>query len=670
MENKNMFPLLTRPGKMGPLELSSRIIMAPMGSLNGGVDGYVTERGMQFYRDCARGGMSMIIVECTAIDDDLSIGEDNLMRMTDNSHITGHARLVSIMHDYGVRAVLQLCHIGHQLSLADKKESLGPSTMVELQGGVMPFPIRGMSRTEIKECVENFASAAWRAKMAGYDAVEIHGAIGHLINMFCSPAYNKRTDEYGGSPENRVRFFKEIIEACQRRCGKHYPIIARICGDEYDGEAGLTVEESIRQARILETLKPAAFHLVAGSNNNVRTINFQYDPRGDYMPTARAFKEAGIKTPIILDGGFSTPDLAEKALAEGVCDFIGIGRPVLADPYYAKKVKENRPEDITPCIRCCMGCVGTIEKFNAAVGLRCSVNPRCNMGGLREDNPIKKEKKVCIVGGGPAGMEAALVLTRRGHQVTMYEKRSLGGTMHEASFDPKLKGDIRLLIQYYQTQIKKQKITVIEEEADAEKILAGGYDAVILATGAQPLPCRVKGTETNPHVMTLHEYASQAETIQLGETVLIVGGCFMNLETAYSLALQGRQVILSSRRGTGMMGIMELGDDNSSPGQQRLNILIRRQGDRIKMLLGKNLKEITGQGVILEDSKTHELTPVSCDNILVCRGYKGRPKLYDQLYGKVPELYMAGDATMKLRCVDKRVIGNAIEDGFGVGNRI
>lgn len=668
---EKMFPRLTQSGKMGSLELSNRIIMAPMGSLNADKDGYVTERTLSFYGNCAKGGMSMVIVECTAIDDDLSIGEDNLMRLTDNSHITGHARLVSVIKDQGAKAVLQLCHIGHQISLSDKKESLGPSTMNELQGGIMPFPIRGMSKTEIKECEENFAMSAWRAKMAGYDAVEIHGAIGHLINMFCSPAYNKREDEYGGSPENRVRFFKEIIEACQRKCGKSFPIIARVCGDEFDGENALTLEESIEQAKILEQTGIIALHVVAGSNNNVRTINFQYDPRGDYISTAKAFKDAGIKVPIILDGGFSTPELAEKALEAGVCDFIGLGRPTLADPDYTKKVIENRPEDITPCIRCCMGCVGTIAKFNAAVGLRCSVNPQCNMGGLRDFAPIERKKRVCIVGGGPAGMEAAIVLNKRGHDVTLYEKRKLGGTMHEASFDKSLKGDIKLLIEYFTKQVEKNNIKVINEEADSEKILAENYDAVILATGANAIPCKVKGHETNKNVMTVYDYASNAENIQLGDTVLIVGGCFMNLEMAYSLLLKGKKVILSSRRGTGQMGIMELGDDNSSPGQQRLNILMAKYRANTKMLLGKDIISINEKGAVLADIKTKEEMQVDCDNIIICRGYTaGNNKLYKELYDKVPEIYTVGDATMKMRCTDKRVIGNAIEDAFGVANRI
>ena len=267
-------------------------------------------------------------------------------------------------------------------------------------------------------------------------------------------------------------------------------------------------------------------------------------------------------------------------------------------------------------------------------------------------------------------MEAALILDKRGHNVTLYEKRRLGGTMNEAAFDEKLKGDIRILIHYYEEQLRKSSVKVIEKEAGKEEILAGNYDAVVLATGAPAIDVKVKGVEKNPNVMTVFDYASRAETIELGDHVLIVGGCFMNLEMAYGLALKGKHVTISSRRGKGMMGIMELGDDNSSPGQQRLKILMNEQKDKIEWLLGKNLVEINEKGAILQDVKTKEKCQVECDNLIVCRGYHGRPKLYDEIYDEVEDVYMAGDAVMKLRCTDKRVIGNAIEDGFGVGNRI
>jgi 2,4-dienoyl-CoA reductase-like NADH-dependent reductase (Old Yellow Enzyme family)/thioredoxin reductase len=663
-KREHQYPLLLKPGKMGPWDLPNRIVMAPMGSLNATKDGYVTDRTLEFYIDKAKGGMGLIIVECTYMDDELSKGEDNCMGLYEHGQITGMAHLASVIHDHGVTCVLQLCHIGHQLGLADRLESLGPSTMVELMGGVMPFPIRGMTREEIVKLKEDFAMAAWRAKMAGFDGIQIHGAIGHLINMFCTPFYNQRTDEYGGSPENRIRLMIEIIEAVQEKCGKDYPIIARICGDDFDDD-GITLEEGIIHAKLLEQTGIVSLHVVGGSNRNVRTINIQYDKRGDFVAIGEAFKKAGIKVPLIIDGGLSTPDIAEQVLADGKADFIGLGRPMLADPNWANKVKEDRPEDIVPCIRCCMGCVNTLEKFNAAAGLRCSVNPRCNLTGIREEAPLVRKKKVAVIGGGPGGMEAALLASRRGHEVTLYEKRKLGGMMHEACFDMAIKGDIQLLINYYEAQIAKHDIAVIHEEATTEKILDAGFEAVVVATGAVPISSHVTGKDS-PKVRALVDYAGDRE-LELGDTVLVVGGCFPNVEMAYGLAKKGKKVILSTRRG-GNMGILEVGNDNSSPSQQRLMLLAMGLG--VEFRLGLNIVEITDVGAILEDVDTNERTTIACDDIILCRGYRGRPAIYKELRDKVDDLYLVGDATIKSRCLEPRTMGDAIHEGWTTANRI
>ncbi len=667
---KTEFPKLLEPGKIGPWDMPNRIVMAPMGTLNADKDGFVTDRTLKFYTEQAKGRFGMIVVECTFIDEVASKGEENSQTLTKNEQITGYARLASAIKDYGVKAILQLNHMGKQITLMDRP-SWGPSTMNEIMGGVMPFPIRGMSKAEIKQCEKDFAKAAWRAKMAGFDGVQIHGSICHLIAMFCSPFYNHRTDEYGGSPENRVRFYKEIIEEVQKECGKDFPIIARLAGSEYSPD-GLTLEEGIEQAKILEKTGVVCFHIVGGDYRNVRCINAQYDKRGDFIEIAKGFKEAGIKIPLILDGGFTTPDIAEKALEDGVCDYIGLGRPAIADPLWAVKLAEGRPEDIMPCIRCTRGCVGTMETFNAAVGLRCSVNPRCNMAGIREVNPITKVKRVGIVGGGPAGMEAARLLRERGHEVDLYEKRKLGGTMNEAAFDLELKGDIKRLIDYYVVQMGKRGVNVIREEATEQTIIDKGYDAVIVATGADALPAKCKGSDAHGDKVTaLYDYATDTDAVDVGQTVMIVGGCFMNLEMALSLLKKGKNVIVSSRRGA-RMGLMELGDDNSSPQQQRLSILLGSylRAGQLTLKLNHAFLEVTAEGAILRDNKSKAEEAVACDHVIMCRGYHGRPKLWEEIRAAIPETYLVGDATMRLRCNDKRVIHHAIEEAWGIANNI
>jgi 2,4-dienoyl-CoA reductase-like NADH-dependent reductase (Old Yellow Enzyme family)/thioredoxin reductase len=651
------FPNLLRPGKIGRLDVSNRIVSAPMGSLNGDKEGFVTDSAIRFYVEEAKGGMGLIIVESAYTDTILSKAEANELGIWSHEHVTGWARLVSCVHDYDTKIMLQLSHIGHQLGLAAVCESLGPSEMVEMQGGIKPFPIRGITREEMAQIIDDFAVCAWRAKMAGFDGVEIHGAIGHLISMFCTPFYNRRNDEYGGTPENRIRFMVEIVEATRKKCGHDFPVIARISGCDYDPD-GLTLEEGILHAKILEQAGVAAMHIIGGSSRNIRVINSQYDPRGDFVPIAAAMKKAGIKAPLIIDGGLSTPDLAEMVLAEGKADFIGLGRPTLADPQWANKVREGRPEDIVPCIRCTMGCVGYEEPLHTAYGLRCSVNPRCNMAGYREIQPLAKKKNLCVVGGGPAGMEAARLAKIRGHEVTLYEKRKLGGAMNEAAFDPELKGDIRLLINYYVNQMQKLNINVVYEEATLQTVIDGNYDAVIVATGAAPRRTKLPGTD-KAHVHSVWEYCGGH--VSTGETVLIVGGGLVACEIALSLAKKGKKPILTTRRGK-QKGAFELASDNSYPAQARLLLLLMER--KVEFQLFLDLKEVTDDGAVFTQTNSGETVEIKADTVLLCRGYNRELKLYRELKDKVPELYRIGD------CKEARIIHNAIEEGWAVANRL
>ncbi|MCL2165455.1 MAG: FAD-dependent oxidoreductase [Oscillospiraceae bacterium] len=650
------FPYLLKPGKIGRMELNNRIVSAPMGTMNSDPNGHVTQAVLDYYVEEAKGGLGLIVVEAAYVDDILSKAEYNQLGLSKTEHVYGWAKLVTAVHDLDVKIVPQICHIGKQIQLKHEV-SLGPSEMVEMEGGVIPSPIRGITREEMAQVIEDFGDAAARAKAAGCDGVQIHGAIDHLICMFCNPFYNKRTDEYGGSPEKRIRFFVEIIENVQKKCGREFPIIARLTGCTFEPD-GITMEEGIIHAQLLEKAGAAALHVVGGSMRNLLILNGQYEPRGDYAKITGAMKAAGIKIPIILDGGFTTPDIAEEALAEGKADYIGLGRPTLADPQWANKVKEGRPEDIVPCIRCMVGCAGYKEQTDNSYGVRCAVNPLYNLYNVRKINPLEKKKKVCVIGGGPAGMEAARLATVRGHEVTMYEKRKLGGAMNEAAFDPDLKGDIKLLIDYYVTQMKKLNINILYEEATADKVLSGNFDAIIVAAGATPRKTKLSGFD-KPHVYSVWEYCGGGK--EVGDTVLIAGGGLVGCEIALSLAKKGKHPILVTQKGA-HAGLFEIAHDNSLPMQARLIMLLMQY--RVDIRLMHNLKEITDGGAILTSLKDKEQVEVKCDNVILCRGYDRELALYKELEGKVPELYKIGD------CKEARVIKNAIEEGWVTANKL
>ena len=651
------FSRILSTGYMGTLELDNRIVMAPVGTGNASEEGHVTATNIRYYQDIAEGGTGLIIVESTYVDNIASKGEDGQLSTADNARTNGLAVLASAIHDnYGVKCAIQLTHEGQQVYLVDRLASWGPSE-IDINWNGIPMHFHGMSVEEIKQLEQDFAAAAWRAKIAGFDAVEIHSSGGHLHNMFLSPNFNKREDDYGGSIENRMRFLLETIEAVRMRVGKDFPIIVRFCGDDLD-EGGLHLDESIEMARMLDEAGIAAINLNGGSLSNGELTPTCYTPRATHVYMAEAYKKAGIQTPIIITGSITTPDVAEEILESGKADFIGLARPLLADPNWVKKLKAGAPEDIRPCIRCGLGCVGTLEEVTGSRGLRCSVNPLCNLGLYRSIKPLAKKKNVAIVGGGPAGMEAARIAKLRGHDVTIYEKRKLGGTMHEASFDPELKGDIKLLIAYYLKQMEKMGIPVKYEKATAASLLEEDYDAVVVATGAKSRKLHLPGLD-KPIVCTDLKFTA-GEAGEMGDTVIIVGGGVVAAEIAVSLAKQGRHIILTTRRGA-QMGPFEVASDGASASWQKLLALLMM--NQVDIRICQTLQEVTDKGVIVADP-TGATTEIEGDNVILCAGYEADNVIARQLKSRMSEVYVIGDA------VKAREIGDAVHEGWLVGNQL
>ncbi|MFH1834443.1 MAG: FAD-dependent oxidoreductase, partial [bacterium] len=477
------FPRLFEPGYIGGIRLKNRVVKAPQHTGLANPDGSITERMLRYYRSVASGGAGMVIVEYAWIDDGASRASPCQLGIAKMDHIPGLSLLAQTIRANGAKAAVQISHAGRQRFTLQQPRAASAVPWEEIYAAGCPAPV-ALEFDEIQEIVKAFGQAAKRAEVADFDMVEIHACHGYLISNFLSPRTNKRTDWYGGSLENRMRFLLESIVEVKSQVGPDYPVCVRVSGTDYEPD-GHTIEETTELCRRLEALGVAAIHMSGG--NHHQTIH-EVSPMG--MPLANNVwaaeavkKEIGI--PVIASGSITLPALAEEILADGKGDFIGLGRPLWADPEWPMKAQEGRPEDIRPCIRCNDGCLARGDHLARTVS--CSVN----VAVCREDEfqitRAENPRKVAVIGGGPAGMEAARVCALKGHQVTLYEKRELGGALLEAAMPGFKAPDLQPLIDYLRTQIEKLPVTVVAEEATVDTIKTGGYDAVIVAAGATAL---------------------------------------------------------------------------------------------------------------------------------------------------------------------------------------
>jgi NADPH-dependent 2,4-dienoyl-CoA reductase/sulfur reductase-like enzyme len=500
-----------------------------------------------------------------------------------------------------------------------------------------------LSFEEILQIVKSFGQAAKRAQIADFDMVEIHACHGYLISNFLSPRTNKRTDWYGGSLENRMRFLLEVIAEVMMQVGRAYPVCVRVSGSDYEPD-GTTIEETIELCKRLKAMGVVAIHMSGG--NHHQTIH-EVSPMGMSLAhnvwAAEAVKKE-IRIPVIASGSINLPELAESILAAGKGDFIGLGRPLWADPQWPLKALEGRPEDIRPCIRCNDGCLARGD--HQAKTISCSVN----VAVCREDEfqitKVERPKKVAVIGGGPAGMEAARVCALKGHNVTLYEKRELGGALLEASIPEFKAPDLKPLIGYLTTQIKKLKIKVINEEASVPSIKNAGFDAVIVAAGATPL-----GLEDIPGIN--HPKVTRATQVlhgkaKLGQRIVVIGGGIVGTEVGLFLAEQGKEVVFVEMLDTFMNNITF---DEKLVYEERFKKL------KVSIHTGKRLENVSDQGVTVMD-RFGVRTAIPADTVVLAAGFRPNRDLIDSLR-KDPKLqvFEVGD------CVRPRKIFDAIHDG-------
>jgi 2,4-dienoyl-CoA reductase-like NADH-dependent reductase (Old Yellow Enzyme family)/thioredoxin reductase len=642
MSMQTAFPKLFEPGSIGNVRLKNRVIKAPQHTGLGNPDGSITDRMLRYYKSVASGGVGMVIVEYAWIDNDASRASPCQLGIAGVDHIPGLSLLAQTIQANGARAAIQISHAGRQRFTLERPKAPSAVPWEELYAAGCPAP-QALTFDEILQIVKSFGQAAKRAQIADFDMVEIHACHGYLISNFLSPRTNKRTDWYGGSLENRMRFLLEVVAEIKGQVGPEYPVCVRVSGTDYEPD-GTTIEETVELCRRLEAMGVAAIHMSGG--NHHQTIH-EVSPMGMSLAHnvwAAAAVKKEIAIPVIASGSINLPGLAQRILLEGKGDFIGLGRPLWADPEWPLKAMQGRLGDIRPCIRCNDGCLARGD--HQAKTVSCSVNVAVCREDEFEITKAEHSRNVAVVGGGPAGMEAARVCALKGHQVTLYEKRELGGALLEAAIPEFKAPDLKPLVEYFRTQMKKLKIRVISEEATLESIKDGGYDAVIVAAGATPLTLEDVQGITHPKVTSasqvLHGEAA------LGHTIAVIGGGLVGAEVGLFLAEQGKEVAFVEMLDTFM---------NNITFDEKLVYEERFKSLTVSVHTGRRLESVSDDGIVVVDRFGVRAT-IAVDTVVLAAGFRPNRELFDSLTRDSEVLvFEAGD------CVRPRKIFDAIHDG-------
>lgn len=634
---------LFEPGRIGTMTLKNRGVMMPMATEQADRSGVPTPRQIRYYQERAKGGVAMIINEYTGVDDVDSIPAIHNLRAAREYHVAELEKLTDAVHLYDCKIVAQLHHGGATSNPAlTGRDNLAPSAVPIADGRPVP---KEMTLEDIRRIQRKFVDAAVRCKKAGYDAVELHGAHGYLIAQFFSKYYNRRTDAYGGSVENRCRFLTEIIAGIREKLGR-FPILVRMCGDEMTPVEGfLTLEDGLEIAKHLETHGIDAINISNGSarNGDANCEPFSYQP-GWKKHVAKAYKEA-LHIPVIATNTIKDPDFAESLLEEGVCDFVGLGRSQLADPEFMNKAKAGQAD----LIRGCIGCLYCRERvLGGSLPIRCAVNART---GREIDFPhLRKDgagRTVAVVGGGPAGMEAARVLALRQFHVVLFEKEAaLGGTLNIASIPP-FKDKLDKLAKTMARQLEALGVEVrCGVSATVEAVRRENPVGVIVACGAEPVVPKLPGLDL-PHVYTA-EQVLQGQILYQGP-VAVIGSGLTGLETAEVLLNRGHMVSLVEMLpalGPGVFPAI-LNDELSRIDRARTDVYTSHK-----------LLSVAPGEIRLERLEDGAEVTVKADSVVLAMGVRPRDALAETFERAFDRVIRVGDARTGGR------IATAIRQGF------
>ncbi|MFO7928498.1 MAG: FAD-dependent oxidoreductase [Candidatus Humimicrobiaceae bacterium] len=622
----NNYKKLFSPIKIGKLELKNRIALAPMSVHITPPDGSITDREVNFYKRRAQGGPGLIIIGSVLVRADGNFGGQ--IFIDNDDRISGLKKMTDAIHQAGSKISAQIHHSGRETSIATS--GYQPVSASEFEPETPEYdPPRALTTREVQDYVEYYAQGVRRAKEAGFDSVELHGAHGYLIAQFMSPLTNFRTDQYGGSFLGRMRFIKEIFARSRELVGEDFPITVRISGDELR-PGGIDMHLAREIAQYLEELGAAALSVSAQMYPYVRTCPNMFHKPGINVYLAENVKEV-VSIPVMTAGRINTPELAEEILSSGKADMVCMGRVLLADPDFPKKAQEGKTDEIITCIACNKGCHDRNAEDRA---VKCTLNPETGREGTFKITPAKKKKKVMVIGGGPGGMEAARVATLRGHDVDLYDQNNeLGGRLILASVPPNKDGYYEA-VEYFKREIKRHNIKVhLGVKVDREKIEKEKPDTVILATGASTLmpniPC-----EDKTCLVDSDDILAGKKTA--GERVVVIGGGAVGAETAhYLMRTAQREVFLLEM-------LPEIAQDMST--EVRVTFLreIKKEPD-LKVLTNTKVVNIGRDSISVERDSEVDIID-SVDTIILATGALPNNELAEDLKDCKIDFYTVGDA--------------------------
>ncbi len=635
---------LWSPVTVGTLTLRHRLIMAAMGTGFPTPEGAVTDRLTRFLARRARGGIALVTTEATAVDAS-GAPFPAALRADDDARIPGLRRLADAVHGHGAPVSLQIYHAGRQMSRRlSGRQPVAPS--------VIPCPLvreipRALEGDEIPPLIERYAAAAERARAAGFDALELHGAHGYLLHQFLTPLANQRTDDYGGDLRGRARFTLEVVRRVRERAGRDFPVLFKLSAEDHL-PGGLTLDDTLTVARWLEEAGVDALIVSAGTYGSfewvVQPITL---PQGCLSAYAARFRHT-VRIPVVAVGRINDAALADQIIRSGEADLVAMGRALLADPDLPRKAQAGRREEIRPCITC-NECLAQLMR---AQPITCAVNPEMGCEAQFPPAPAATPKRVAVVGGGPAGMQAALVARERGHEVTLLEASpALGGRLRLAD-RPAYKKEVGALVPYLTRRLAQAGVVIrLNARASAEEIRRLAPHTVVVATGAR---------DTLPEIPGIREpYVRTAEQCLAGDprgrgTAVVLGGGNTACEVACYLRERGWEVtILAPDR--------DLARDLESTTRKALIPELSRLG--IRVLQETRAEEIRDRQVrFVDGAGQRAAAPAAL--VVVALGVVPEEGLQQALEAAGWTVHAIGD------CADPGRIGDAIRPATELGFRL